>query len=387
MNLLNRPFPYINTYDPNNASISYVEHSAAEQVLGKYDFTFWYCLFSCHHSFSVYNIETLVPSDILQRVRDREIFLILDNSLEPFLKSIDGIYDNLVVAANIPPEQIILLANLIDGQTHSLNIAKSRGVNPIRIMWFSLFEWDLHNTAVTKFPFEPVKGLELKHYPKKFLNLNRRWRLHRPLLLTLMYKLDLIDQGYVSFGPCDAGDNWPDRWNEMINYYRDDPVITTLLLENQGVKQLPPLYLDTNELHINRAEFTHDLDKFYYDSYFSVIAETTYHTKNGHPNARFLSEKTFKAIAMKHPFIIASVPNTLDVLRQTGYKTFSPIIDESYDLEPDDGKRMLKIVYEINRLCNLQGAELTEFLTIAKQICDHNHHTLCSKTTFIHEMK
>ena len=386
MNVLNKPIPYINTYDPNNPSLGYVDQTAAMQIWNEFDYDVWYCMFSCHHSFRIYKIQDLVPADILARVRAGEIFLLLDNALEPFLKSIDGIYDNIVVGAGIPPKQVILMCNLIDGAEYSKNVAQRYGTDTIRIMMYNLFEWDLHKTVTTKFPFGQFQTLESKPYPKKFLNLNRRWRLHRPVLMTLMYKLGLIDQGYISFGPCDPGDNWSDRWNEMINYYRDDHVMLTIFAENQGVKDLPPLYLDTNELHINRADFTHDTDQYYANTYFSVIAETTYHTKNGHPNARFLSEKTFKAIALRHPFIIVSVPGTLDVLRQMGYRTFSPIIDESYDLELDDGRRMLKIAYEIKRLCNLNPQDLEDFLTKAREICEHNRNVLYSRKTFLQEI-
>jgi hypothetical protein len=89
---------------------------------------------------------------------------------------------------------------------------------------------------------------------------------------------------------------------------------------------------------------------------------------------------------MRHPFIIASVPNTLEIYKIMGYKTFSSIIDESYDQELDDGKRMLMIVDEIERLCNLNESELIEFLSAAKEICDYNFNLLISKKHFIEEM-
>jgi len=55
-----------------------------------------------------------------------------------------------------------------------------------------------------------------------------------------------------------------------------------------------------------------------------------------------------------------------------GYKTFDGLIDESYDNETDDNKRMLMIVNEIERLCNLSDTELETFLIEAKKIVDHN---------------
>jgi hypothetical protein len=201
-----------------------------------------------------------------------------------------------------------------------------------------------------------------------------------------MYGKNLLDHGHVSFGPCDNNDTWKHRWPEMKHYFRNEPEIIKLLTDSEGVKNIPPLFLDTTDLHINRAESTLDTNKYYENSYFSVISETTYFTREWYSSSRFLSEKAFKAIAMKHPFILVSVPNSLEIYKIMGYQTFSPLIDESYDLETDDAKRMLMILNEIERLSNLSNKELTEFLVKAKEICDFNFNLLISKKQFITEL-
>jgi hypothetical protein len=89
---------------------------------------------------------------------------------------------------------------------------------------------------------------------------------------------------------------------------------------------------------------------------------------------------------MRHPFILVSVPDSLEIYRIMGYKTFSPFIDERYDQELDDGKRMLRVLDEIERLCNLTESELQEFLLNVKEICDYNYNVLMSKTQFITEL-
>jgi hypothetical protein len=66
-----------------------------------------------------------------------------------------------------------------------------------------------------------------------------------------------------------------------------------------------------------------------------------------------------------------------------GYKTFSPWIDESYDLELNDTKRMLKVIAEIKRLCELSPDMLSEFLTKVKPICDYNQQILLNQTKFL----
>jgi len=74
--------------------------------------------------------------------------------------------------------------------------------------------------------------------------------------------------------------------------------------------------------------------------------------------------------------VLVSSPHTLKQLHSRGYKTFDGIIDESYDQIINDGDRMLAIVKEVKRLCSLQGKDLENFLTAAKEICEHNFQVL-----------
>jgi hypothetical protein len=78
-----------------------------------------------------------------------------------------------------------------------------------------------------------------------------------------------------------------------------------------------------------------------------------------------------------------SVPRTLELLRELGYETFSPWIDESYDLETDDNQRLLMVAREIQRLSNLTSEELTTYLNGVRDICEHNLSVLLSKKTFM----
>lgn len=388
--LNNSYFPIINTYNPKSPSIKWTGNNTAGLLQIKNECNqlseVWYSLFSCENSFKIYNILELISDEVLKKILDKEAFIVVDNALEPFEKSIDSIYKNIVIKANIPASQIILLTNMYDAGSYSRNLAKDLNQSPIRIFWYKVFEQDLKCAIAHIYNEEVPTTLSVKKYNKKFLNFNRRWRLHRPFLTTLLYGRNLIDKGYVSFGPCDEKDTWPHRWPELMHYFRNDLEMTELLNSYSGVKDMPPLFLDTTELHINRADSTVNTNKYYEDTYFSVVSETTFCTKEWYNSARFLSEKAFKPIAMKHPFIVVSVPNSLEIYKIMGYKTFSGIIDESYDLETDDGKRMLMIVNEIERLCNLSEVELENFLNTAKEICEYNYNVLMSKTSFITEL-
>ena len=92
-----------------------------------------------------------------------------------------------------------------------------------------------------------------------------------------------------------------------------------------------------------------------------------------------MTEKIFKAITCEHPFVLVTHPKTLPLLHELGYKTFSPYIDESYDNEKDDYKRLLMIVEEVKRLSNLDSNQLNEFLIGLKEIVEYNYNLLINK--------
>ena len=71
------------------------------------------------------------------------------------------------------------------------------------------------------------------------------------------------------------------------------------------------------------------------DSLIYVATETVYYGRRQH-----LTEKTFKAIALEMPFILVAPANSLSYLREYGFETFAPYIDESYDLIEDPVARI-----------------------------------------------
>jgi hypothetical protein len=63
---------------------------------------------------------------------------------------------------------------------------------------------------------------------------------------------------------------------------------------------------------------------------------------------------------------------SLQQLKNLGFKTFSPFIDESYDLEPDYSKRMQMIQKEILKLNALSHKELHKLYYSMKDILIYN---------------
>ena len=236
MPCINFPLPYLVAYDPNNPKLHMVDGSTGVDLRQHEQFDYWYFQISCHNSFKSFNINTLVPPDILTRIKNKEIFIVIDNGLEPFFSSADGIYHNLVIAENIPPEQIIFMAGAPTMIDHVKFLSNQLNVGMIKVEWFSMFEHHLYD-VITNQVREPLDTLQHKKYNKKFLNFNRRWRLHRPLLVTLMYDRGLLEKGYVSLATSDIKqDTWDYKWNELLRYYHSHTEILEILNRSELVK-------------------------------------------------------------------------------------------------------------------------------------------------------
>jgi hypothetical protein len=86
----------------------------------------------------------------------------------------------------------------------------------------------------------------------------------------------------------------------------------------------------------------------------------------------FPTEKIYKSIACRKPFIVFSTPRFLKEFKELGYKTFSPFINESYDEIDNNIDRLNAIVAEIERLTKLSNHEFNCILIKCKEIARHN---------------
>lgn len=77
------------------------------------------------------------------------------------------------------------------------------------------------------------------------------------------------------------------------------------------------------------------MPEWYDATMFSVVVETDVITRGF---GVFITEKTWKAIAHQHPFLVYGVPGVITYLRSQGFETFDHIFDESYDNFNDDQK-------------------------------------------------
>lgn len=363
--------------------INFQNSKCYEKILD--DKTYWLAMVI--HDYEVLDIIDKIPTDVLESIKNGSTYLLVSNQFECFDTVPKTIYEFLIIKNQIPEHKIVFLSGAkkisdISNKTTEL-INKQYGTNftGLDSRFYAWFEYSVASdiTYTKKLTSELKRNLALqgkKSYVKHFLLLNRRWRIHRPTLVALLTSKNLLDKGYVSLGANDQNLDWATAYETILENNKTNHNVTKLLQDNkEKILSLQSFSLDTDDFDVKRVELDSSLDFCYENSFMSIVTETYFYDWD----ILFLTEKTFKPIAYKQPFILVGSAGSLEFLRELGYKTFHPFIDESYDLEKDDAKRMEMIVNEIERICNLDQSQLKELSVRVKDICYYNYKILTSK--------
>ena len=212
----------------------------------------------------------------------------------------------------------------------------------------------------------------------------RAWRLH--VYAKLAEKNLLKDFRYSFYNIFPYGE---------IRYYDQETMLKDLTDTNFGEVDSTvtewitkvPYTLDASDNVLNKwGDVTYDailaadihlLIETHYDLFYYVPTQDRVYKRSLAPSS--ITEKTNKPIACCKPFIAFSTPYFLEDVRQLGFETFSPYINESYDLETDNQKRLNMIVDEIERITNLPADEYSTLVENCHSIAVRNQQKLLSK--------
>jgi hypothetical protein len=392
-----------NSWFPNNF-MDFFEIDENEKV--------FYVEFMGIDTFLHYKIEEYVPLDIVDKIRKGEITLLLHCTGHGPHEIVEQVYEHVIGRDKVPIKNLIL-----SSESHDLHDAllwysnkykrhNSKDLEHIRLK--VAFEFEAYATQWAKsmthreLPIETFL-FENKKYDKKFLSLNGLFREHRAAIVWLLASYDLLNDGFVSFnikeGPIEK--NGDAIYEYLSKKFFDCTEFKQIFETNkEKITKIESILFDTSYGNDNIKFNLADLDpaihnKLFNNSYFSICTETNFpaiffdklsddYIPN--PIGRLYSEKIFRCILYKHPFLAVSNPKFLEGLRSLGYKTFHPVIDESYDQELNHGKRLVMIAQEAKRLCELNENELAEFLAKCKEIADYNFEVLKNKTRFSYDL-
>jgi hypothetical protein len=205
----------------------------------------------------------------------------------------------------------------------------------------------------------------VKPYKYDFISFNRiinNDRSYRIYFVSLLKQQGLLEHGQVSFN---VTDNLFDDWQDEVA----DP---NSKLSEKAKHHAETHLVNISKLVIDCAELpgsaSADIPRGN-DSFWHIVTETVFYYDKLH-----LTEKIFKPIASKQPFMLLAAPGNLAYLRSYGFKTFAGIIDESYDLIEDNDSRTEAVVKQLAWYCSLSEEEKTNIMQAIEPIVLHNFH-------------
>lgn len=335
--------------------------------------------------------ETVFPNELIQELRTKKYPIIFENASEWCTKSnFDTLEDFCNCIDANPNDVYICLANSI---SVNLNINSYPKLNQYNFLSTERFAFDAVQFGYT------MRGLLHKFKfdnSRRFLFLNRRYSSDRAYMYFEFHKLNLLDKMYCTFGLYNIYNGnlltFDNVIKDLENTHKTccQDVIDYIKLNNAQLEESLPHTIKTNNLLYNtdhKKSYLYALWNLaaHNSTDINIITETFRYYKSikdtdiHYKTLFFITEKTYRTIMMKQPFILFSNPYALRYLRDSGYKTFSPFINESYDIIENLADRQNAIINEVQRLYNMEEAEFKEVMDNCKVIAEHNYNHLMER--------
>jgi len=204
---------------------------------------------------------------------------------------------------------------------------------------------------------------ELRKTYITFNRLTSNKRVYRSLLINELYKHNLLEHGHVSYSKdCPDGGNFADNLRAST--------LDSRLVEEAvaNINTLPELRIDFANQHIpNQSMLLTPMPELM-ESFVFLVTETCFFESKTH-----LTEKIFKPIALRMPFLLLGCAHNLEYLRSYGFKTFGDYWDESYDSIEDPVLRLQAVTKILKDLSALTPAQQKDLLTSMIPILEHNY--------------
>ena len=217
---------------------------------------------------------------------------------------------------------------LIHSEKRSSNVEKYKNDQYIPVYY-----WNHALISQDWFRYAEHMPIKKSNLTTKFLIYNRAWsgtREYRLKFVELLINNNLIDY-------CKTWCNAVEP--ELQIHYNDHKF---------NITQWKPNILIENFLNPTTASSCSSADidhQDYATTDFEVVLETLFDDSRLH-----LTEKCLRPIAIGQPFLLAATHGSLQYLRDYGFKTFSPIIDESYDQIENPMERLNALVNSMKQI-------------------------------------
>ena len=166
----------------------------------------------------------------------------------------------------------------------------------------------------------PVSSLQVEHRPNKINLLMGKISKHpRPIILDSFHRHNLFKNTLTGLLTT----------LEDLERFNNNPKLKLYLKKNAGPAD--------NVFQQRLEDSTVSSTGWSGNCYVYNNTSLSYVVETWMDDTMFLTEKTYRAIVNRHPFVLAGPVKSLEYLHSLGFKTFHEFIDESYDSIMDWG--------------------------------------------------
>jgi hypothetical protein len=172
----------------------------------------------------------------------------------------------------------------------------------------------------------------------------------------------------VSFSKdCPEGGAFDQNLRRSIPIHNLDPELINQAVNN--INAMPELRIDfaEDEFIPNQSMVLSPLSQLM-ESFLFVVTETCFWQSKTH-----LTEKIFKPVVLRMPFLLVGCAHNLKYLRSYGFKTFGDYWDESYDNITDGVARLQAITKIIKDINSMSKKQQKSMLVDMQPILEHNY--------------
>lgn len=256
-------------------------------------------------------------------------------------KDIFTMIHEVLDANNVPSDAVELLTgNILAQEGYDNFLVYNMHINPLKSVKYSPYWLCQTVTMHTDYSENYIKTAKEKH----FSCLNGRERDHRNTVFEYLTENNLISKGictYVAKGISVDGQTNPD-------------------LMNSHTGQQQPFY------------------DVFDNSYYDLITETSVgETPHEWWTEVFFTEKIWRSIYYKRPFLLVGNHNALKQLHKMGFKTFDGLLfDEHYDNISDNDSRIQAVLKENKQIVENMSLTELDHIIHSKEMADilqHNY--------------
>ena len=302
-----------------------------------------------------------------------QLFLFYDQ--EPILGTFNFELLDHVCKSFLHGDKFVLITTERDSQT--LDLIKEKYKCPVVYYFHHVFaahDW-FRGVKFDSRLVDPGK----RKLTKKYITFNRitsNLRVYRSLFISELIKRDILDQGYVSYSDV-CPENGSGYEQNLLGAVDEKLITEAVAVEAvNNISQVSlPLRIDfKDEKLIPNSSFILSAVTETQASFVYVVTETCYWERKCH-----LTEKIFKPIVSRMPFILVGPAHNLKYLRSYGFQTFSTWIDEGYDDIEDPIERMAAIGQVLEDICKLSLTDLESMLQRMSDVLEYNYNLFYSQ--------